>query len=254
MPVLALVLAFAVAAAAAAPAQQPVSPAFELRRVRMGTDREMPTIERQVLPAYPAKPAADGIVDLEVVVGTTGAVIHSRVVKSPDVSGVIDRASLDALKEWRFKPAVKADGQQVASLVRLRLEFSPPVSAGQAGRVSVHLAPLRREFPPRWERLPSTVVVHDAKTAGIRYPAAIREVLPSYTADALRAKIQGAVQLEIVVLPDGTVGAARVTQSLDPRLDDEALYAARYWHFEPAQLDGQPVAINVALELTFRLH
>jgi TonB family protein len=253
MPVLALVLVLAVAAVAA-PAQQPVSPAFELQRVRLGTDREMPTIERQVLPAYPAKPAADGIVDLEVVVGMTGAVIHSRVVKSPDVSGVIDRASLDALREWRFKPAVKADGQRVPSLVRLRLEFSPPVSVGQAGRVSVHLSPLHREFPPRWERLPASVVVQDAKTAGIRYPTAIREVLPSYTPDAMRAKIQGVVQLEIVVLPDGTVGAARVTRSLDPRLDDEALYAARYWHFEPALLDGQPVAINVALELTFRLH
>src|ERR671914_231534 len=41
---------------------------------------------------------------------------------------------------------------------------------------------------------------------GVETPRLIKEVKPQYTAPAMRAKIQGEVLLECVVLPDGTVG------------------------------------------------
>jgi TonB family protein len=69
----------------------------------------------------------------------------------------------------------------------------------------------------------------------------------------MRAIRQGVVLLDVVILADGTVGGARVTRSLDPDLDREALIAARYWLFEPAQLEGRAVATRAALELEFRL-
>jgi protein TonB len=217
----------------------------------MATDEVMPKVERQVLPAYPATPAADGVVDLEVVVDTAGSVIHSRVVRSPDVSGVIDRASLDVLPAWRFKPFVSASGQRVPSLIRMRFEFSPPAAPGRAGRVSVHISPLPRVLPPRWTT--ESAGIETSTSPGPVSPTALRRVLPRYSADALRAKIQGVVTVEAVVLADGTLGPARVTRSLDPGLDDEALYAVRYWHFEPAMRNGSPVAVTVTLELEFRI-
>lgn len=86
-------------------------------------------------------------------------------------------------------------------------------------------------------------------------PRLLREVKPQYTAEAMRAKIQGTVLLEVVVLPDGTVGDARITKSLDPifGLDEEAIKAARKWQFEPGTRFGQPVAVLVGLELYFTL-
>lgn len=91
--------------------------------------------------------------------------------------------------------------------------------------------------------------------AGIVNPRLLREVKPQYTAEALRAKITGTVFMEVVVLPDGTVGDVRVTRSLDPvfGLDDEAIKAARQWLFEPATRFGEPVAILVNLALDFNL-
>ena len=89
--------------------------------------------------------------------------------------------------------------------------------------------------------------------AGIVNPRLLREVRPQYTAEALRAKIAGTVYLEMVVLPDGTVGDVRITQSLDPRLDAEAVKAARQWLFEPGTRFGEPVAILVNLALDFNL-
>jgi len=91
--------------------------------------------------------------------------------------------------------------------------------------------------------------------SGIVNPRLIREVRPQYTADAMRAKIQGTVLLECVVLPDGSVGKIDVVKSLDPTfgLDAEAVKAAKQWRFVPGTRFGEPVAVLVTIELTFTL-
>jgi TonB family protein len=91
--------------------------------------------------------------------------------------------------------------------------------------------------------------------AGITLPRVLKEVKPAYTADAMRAKVQGSVWLECIVLPDGTVGDVRVTRSLDPifGLDQEAVKAAKAWRFVPGTRLGQAVPVIVTIELTFTL-
>jgi protein TonB len=90
---------------------------------------------------------------------------------------------------------------------------------------------------------------------GISGPFVIREVRPEYTADAMRAKIEGVVVLECVVQKDGSIGQVRVVRPLDNRygLDLKAIEAARQWRFRPATKDGEPVDIYVTLELAFNL-
>ena len=46
---------------------------------------------------------------------------------------------------------------------------------------------------------------------GVAMPTVISEVKPSYTADAMRQKIQGVVMVEAVVMPDGGVGQVNVS-------------------------------------------
>ncbi len=91
--------------------------------------------------------------------------------------------------------------------------------------------------------------------ANIVLPKPIREVKPEYTADAMRAKVQGSVWIETVVMPDGSVGDVRITKSLDRifGLDEEALRAAKQWQFVPGTRFGQPVPVLVVIELTFTL-
>ena len=86
-------------------------------------------------------------------------------------------------------------------------------------------------------------------------PRVLREVRPQYTADALRAKIQGTVMVDCVVLPDGTVGRVEVIKSLDNvfGLDQEAVKAAKQWRFAPGMRQGVPVSVLVTIELTFNL-
>jgi periplasmic protein TonB len=97
----------------------------------------------------------------------------------------------------------------------------------------------------------------DAFTPGNRVstPQLLRDVKPRYTSDAMRARVQGIVRLECVVLPNGRVGDIKILKSLDPRfgLDEEAVSAARQWQFVPGRRLGEPVAVRVVIELGFSL-
>lgn len=90
---------------------------------------------------------------------------------------------------------------------------------------------------------------------GITSPVPVFIPKPSYAPDAVRAKIQGVVLVDAVVLPDGTVGDVRIARSLDPTfgLDQEALRLAKRWTFKPGTRQGQPVAVLVTLEISFSL-
>ena len=91
--------------------------------------------------------------------------------------------------------------------------------------------------------------------SGVTTPILVREVKPAYTADAMRAKIQGSVLVEGDVQPDGTVTNLKVVRSLDPTfgLDQEAIKAARQWRFQPGKRLGEAVAVTITIELTFTL-
>jgi TonB family protein len=91
--------------------------------------------------------------------------------------------------------------------------------------------------------------------SGIELPRLLREVKPQYTADAMRAKIQGTAVLDCVVTPEGTVGECQIARSLDSSfgLDQEAVKAAKQWRFVPGKRLGQPVPVLVTIELTFTL-
>jgi TonB family protein len=73
-------------------------------------------------------------------------------------------------------------------------------------------------------------------------PTVVKDVRVSYTADALRAKVQGGVALEAVVGADGSVGEVRVVRSLDRRdgLDEEAVKALKQWQFTPGKKMAAP--------------
>ena len=90
---------------------------------------------------------------------------------------------------------------------------------------------------------------------GVLMPEVINEVKPSYTADAMRQKIQGIVMVEAVVMTDGSVGQVQVIRSLDGTfgLDQEAIKAVRRWRFKPGTRFGQAVPVLVEIELTFTL-
>jgi protein TonB len=86
-------------------------------------------------------------------------------------------------------------------------------------------------------------------------PKVIKETPPNYTGEALRAKVQGSVFLEAVVLADGTVGDVRVVRALDKMhgLDDVAVQTVKEWRFTPGKRDGVAVPVVVEVQMSFSL-
>ena len=88
---------------------------------------------------------------------------------------------------------------------------------------------------------------------GLTAPVMLSEVLPEYSDDARRARIQGTVELLAVVNADGTVSMENVNRSLGFGLDQKAIEAVKKWKFRPATKDGKPVAMRVAISVNFTL-
>ena len=105
--------------------------------------------------------------------------------------------------------------------------------------------------PTQDQPWPPAGVVRIAK--GLQAPEVIKDVKPGYTPEAMRAGIQGRVEVEAVVLRDGSVGDVRVVTSLDKEhgLDAEAVNAVKQWKFKPGKKDGEVVPVLVNIELTF---
>jgi protein TonB len=92
--------------------------------------------------------------------------------------------------------------------------------------------------------------------SGVNPPVATYIPKPQYTAEAMRARVQGVVVVGCVVQSDGVCTDVHVVRSLDPTfgLDQEAIKSARLWRFRPGMRQGQPVAVQVTIEVSFSLH
>lgn len=84
-------------------------------------------------------------------------------------------------------------------------------------------------------------------------PKLSHDVWPEYTEAARKARVQGKVLLALTVDEEGVPHDVEVANSLRPDLDQKAIEAVRQWRFVPAQYQGQPVAVKLQVEVTFRL-
>ncbi|AKS41514.1 M56 family metallopeptidase [Wenzhouxiangella marina] len=85
-------------------------------------------------------------------------------------------------------------------------------------------------------------------------PRAVELVNPRYPVSAFNERIEGEVQLEFRVRTDGSVDQIQILNSApDGVFDDAAVRALAQWKFEPAMLDGQPIARRATQVMEFRL-
>lgn len=90
-----------------------------------GGDVTAPVLVKRVDPRYTSEAMVtkiNGVVVLEAVVRADGTIGAVRVVKSLDAKFGLDRAAIEAAKQWVFKPGIRR-GQAVDVIVTLILEF-----------------------------------------------------------------------------------------------------------------------------------
>ncbi|HET9862496.1 MAG TPA: TonB family protein [Steroidobacteraceae bacterium] len=109
--------------------------------------------------------------------------------------------------------------------------------------------------PPRVDGETGGSAVPQPVVQGVRLDARHPLSEPYYSPEVIRAGGQGALQLQIYVLPNGRVGDARILKSSGfESLDRAAIQEAkRNWRLLPATRDGEPFAQWYSLRVVFKL-
>jgi periplasmic protein TonB len=89
---------------------------------------------------------------------------------------------------------------------------------------------------------------------GVTAPQVIHSVEPEFTDQARRANYQGTVSIELIVDTQGYPQDLRITRHLGMGLDQKALEAVRQYKFRPSMYQGHPVAVQMVIDVDFRLH
>jgi TonB family protein len=130
------------------------------------------------------------------------------------------RDSIDAaLRDWRFAPA-RHEGNPVATEITVPVVCVPP-------------------------GMPSPPAGTPAK--------AISQTAPEYPMVMRRFGLEGRVDLDFDVMPDGSVQNPVVHSSNNPEFDAPAMVALRKWKFAPGMRDGKPTKTHMRVPIIFQL-
>jgi TonB family protein len=102
-----------------------------------------------------------------------------------------------------------------------------------------------------WPVAPAAVAARDH---GPIFDPALGAHKALYTPLAIRRHEQGDLLIQLLVLPDGSVGDVRIVKSSgSAQLDAGALVSAGNWRYRPAMQGGKPVAAKVTVRVRFKL-
>lgn len=109
-----------------APAASPAAPPAATSSTPTGADRALPEPLETPAPRYPQEALrmrAGGTVRVKVVVAADGSVDRLELAEASG-NRFLDRAALDAVRRWRFRPATRG-GQPVAAEAVVPIVFNP---------------------------------------------------------------------------------------------------------------------------------
>jgi TonB family protein len=90
--------------------------------------------------------------------------------------------------------------------------------------------------------------------ADVTAPKATFTPEPKFTEIARYEKFQGTVVVDVIVGSDGAVHKVRLLRPLGLGLDESAQSTIQTWRFQPATRNGQPVAVEMNVEVAFNLY
>jgi TonB family protein len=82
--------------------------------------------------------------------------------------------------------------------------------------------------------------------------AAVSRVQPDYPAHARQLKIEGVVELQVLIAENGTVEKVEILSG-NPVLTRAAVSAFQRWKFTPFTEDGKPVKAVAPMSVNFKL-
>jgi TonB family protein len=116
--------------------------------------------------------------------------------------------------------------------------------------LSLSSAPAQEPSPPPANASPSIPLCKERLSQALEYPN--RMVEPEYPEAALKAGIEGAVELRAVISSNGKTRELTLVKG-DPVFASPAIQAVRKWRFHPVLVKGKPVETTYNLRVRFVL-
>jgi TonB family protein len=157
-------------------------------------------------------------------------------------------SALDAVSQWRYTPAsVNASPVPVRLFVTMECD---------KGKVHSAVEPDTLPTQPENEAVEriSGQEAFKVDPTRMKPPKPVYTPDPDYSEEARRAKYQGVLVVGMIIGRDGNPKAEWAVKKLGLGLDQKAIEAVRRWKFQPAVKNGEPVAVLINVEVSFRLY
>ncbi|MGI8783062.1 MAG: TonB family protein [Acidobacteriota bacterium] len=212
--------------APAQPAQPPQQSTPQEKSKAAAGQMEPAEVAQRTPVTYPMQAKEDkvhGEVVAQVTVDENGSAVDVEIVSGHEL---LREATAESLKQWKFFPA-RLDGKPVRSQASVEVHFVLKDSPSKSAE------PLRLK----------------ADAAG---PKLIHKIDPVYPAKAKRAGVEGSVILQVTINAQGEVSEVRLERGHE-LLKDAAMEAVRQWRYRPTLLNGNPIAVVIAVTIEFKL-
>jgi TonB family protein len=169
----------------------------------------------------------------------------------------LDRAAWDGITSSAPFPPLPTDfkGNYLALRVRFLYNPDPAMPASDAAQsdamppllpdpsslISSSVTPMNAPGPAHMF-MPAILMAHTAESH-----------MPKYPRQARQEKLEGPVQVTVLVRADGAIENVTAISGAQI-LADAAAHAIRSWHFYPAQRDSKPVEDSVRIRIDFRVN
>jgi TonB family protein len=219
--------------------------------VSLSQDVQYP--DHMASPKYPKQALASGLegsVELIAVIDRDARTKDLRVVAGDPV---LAGPSVKAVRQWHFRP-VSVKGESVETTYRVKIRFDLLL---QEAISEVEVESPREAVPaPKAakESDPPEGSIYKFGSPGVIGPKPTYAPNPEFSEKARREGEQGTVTISLIVSDDGKPRDARVTCSSVPDLNDVAVATINNWRFVPATRAGKPVAVELAVDVEFKLY
>lgn len=177
-------------------------------------------------------------------------------------------------------PAAEADARKALAIITAACPGKPPVAQAAIDVADILVADHRSDEADQMLAMAQTVYESSLgtnsmlalqvaarrtkqpvpETAGVYHvsrevsaPRIQSKAEPAYSEEARKNKLQGTVQLSLVIDATGTPTQIAVLRPLGLGLDENAIEAVSQWKFSPGMKNGAPVAVQTQVQVTFRL-
>ena len=149
----------------------------------------------------------------------------------------LDQKALEAVRQYKFRPAMKDGTTPVPFMVTVEVDFHL-----YNGKKPDRSAPVIRSLPGSGTRL-----------GKVKPPVLVNYVEPEYSDYGRKNRIRGDCVIGLTVAANGMPQNVRVIESLEPSLDENAVAAVKQWFYKPAMKDGHAVPFEGSVKIKFKL-